>query len=271
MATFLFWNINKKPILDDIVVLCNENDVDILILAECEISEVTLLQALNKDRSPIFLSPFSPSQKLKFFYKYPNSSIRLVSDNAGVSIRHISPPVGSDIILVALHLPSKLHMSDLDQAFYSTRLKEPIESAETLIGHAKTLIIGDFNMNPFEVGIVAADGLHAVMDKQVALKQSRTVMGRESRFFYNPMWGRMGDTSIGPSGTYYYNHGNLCYFWNTFDQVLLRPDLLTFFKDDNLQVITNVGTKNLIAGDAIDHSVSDHLPIMITLELEKEG
>ena len=30
MSTILFWNINNKPLIDDIVALCNENEVDIL-------------------------------------------------------------------------------------------------------------------------------------------------------------------------------------------------------------------------------------------------
>jgi hypothetical protein len=47
MATILFWNINKKPLIDDIVYLCHSHQVDVLILAESKISVVALLKALN--------------------------------------------------------------------------------------------------------------------------------------------------------------------------------------------------------------------------------
>jgi len=37
MTTFLFWNINKQPILELIVSLVREHNVDVLILAESEL------------------------------------------------------------------------------------------------------------------------------------------------------------------------------------------------------------------------------------------
>jgi hypothetical protein len=47
MATFLFWNISKNNRYNDIVTLCHENEVDILILAESTIKETILLKVLN--------------------------------------------------------------------------------------------------------------------------------------------------------------------------------------------------------------------------------
>ena len=78
------------------------------------------------------------------------------------------------------------------------------------------------------------------------------------------MWGRMGDTSVGPPGTYYYSRG---YFWNTFDQVLLRPALFEYFSNNQLQVIDKIAQKTLLTKNGkIDKKISDHLPIVITLE-----
>lgn len=61
MATILFWNINKKPLVEDIVFLCHHDEVDILILAESNLSEVTVLQALNPGIDQKYLAPFNPS------------------------------------------------------------------------------------------------------------------------------------------------------------------------------------------------------------------
>ncbi len=92
-------------------------------------------------------------------------------------------------------------------------------------------------------------------------------------FFYNPMWGKMGDNSQGPPGTYYYNdssYANL--FWHTFDQVIMRPDLLEYFSDESLQVLDSIKGVSLVSPDGIpDTSIgSDHLPILVTLQIEQE-
>ena len=270
MATFLFWNINRNNVIDEIVTVCHDNSVDILVLAESYIPDESLLLALNKGKTRKYLAPFNPSDYLSFFIRYPEDSYKLISDEHRVAIRHILPPIGQDILLIAVHLPSKMHMTEADQLLQATRLSKTIKEAEKLIGHTNSLILGDLNMNPFEFGVVAADGLHGVMDKQIALKGNRTVQGISQPFFYNPMWSLIGDASPGPSGTYYYASGNVSYFWNTFDQVLLRPSLLKYYSDENLKVIDAIGHRKLVRSGRIDTKFSDHLPIVITLDLEKE-
>jgi len=225
---------------------------------------------LNSGRENVYIAPYNPSSRLSFFFRYPAESIGLVADEGDIAIRRISPPIGLDIILVALHLPSKLYMTEDDQKFQAVRVSQLIQEAESNVGHARTLVIGDLNMNPFEVGIVGADGLHAVMAKTIAQKRSRKVQGKERPFFYNPMWGRMGDSSVGAPGTYYYAGSSyVSYFWNTFDQVLLRPDLLDFFSQDDLRVISKIGDKDLMTKNGISSSYSDHLPVIVTLHTER--
>jgi len=273
MATVLFWNINKKRLFKEIKSLCNENEVDILILAEAKPANILdneILIDLNSGRENVYIAPFNLSSRLSFFFRYPLESIEPVSDEKGIAIRRISPPIGLDILLVALHLSSKLHMTEDDQKFQAVRVSQLIQEAESKVGHTRTLVIGDLNMNPFEAGVVGADGLHAVMTQTIARKGSRKVQGKEKPFLYNPMWGRMGDSSVGAPGTYYYPGSSyVSYFWNTFDQVLLRPKLLDFFLQDDLRVISKIGDNNLMTESGISSSYSDHLPIIVKLQIER--
>ena len=88
--------------------------------------------------------------------------------------------------------------------------------------------------------------------------------------FYNPMWGRFGDESVGPPGTYYYSSSdNLSYFWNIFDQVLIRPVLMPFFNEERMKVLTRVGDKSLLTTNGLPDAdaVSDHLPLVFRLDL----
>ena len=104
-------------------------------------------------------------------------------------------------------------------------------------------------MNPFEPGVVAAGGLHAVMSREVASRQSRTVQGRDYRFFYNPMWNHFGDANSPTAGSYFYNASeHVSYFWNLFDQVLIRPELAAPFDPDSLSIVTSAGSRSLVRG-----------------------
>jgi len=118
--------------------------------------------------------------------------------------------------------------------------------------------------------MIVADGFHAVMDKNVANIVDRRVGGKSYRLFYNPMWSRLGDDSVGSCGTYYYNNsGASNYFWHTFDQILLRPDLLHNYDHSALHVITRIADQELLTSDRIDERLSDHLPIVLRLDIER--
>ena len=245
--------------------LCREHDVDILILAECELSDVKILQTINSNLERKFTAPYNQFSRLSLFYRYAPESIRLVRDTDRVTIRRIFPPLSEDFLLVALHLPSKLRMQDKEQVFECLRVMQLVKEAEARVKHDRTLVIGDFNMNPFAVGMVSADGFHAVMDRNVASKVSRKVLGQDCKYFYNPMWQLMGSAQNDCMGTNYYRGGHISYFWNTFDQVLLRPSLIQHFKIIELSIISQIRNRSLIKNNKIDKSFSDHLPVATKL------
>ena len=88
--------------------------------------------------------------------------------------------------------------------------------------------------------------------------------------FYNPMWRFFGEhTPGGPAGTCYYNRAEHVWtFWNTYDQVLIRPSLLERFPDDALDVVRRVGGNSLLR-EGVPHRkrFSDHLPLVFDVDL----
>ena len=125
-------------------------------------------------------------------------------------------------------------------------------------------------MNPFEKGMVGALGLHGMMSRKIAERESRTVAKRRCKFFYNPMWSLYGDATRGPPGTYYYHRSKpIEYFWNIFDQVLLRPELLDRMDDSDIIIIDSDGENSFLTKNGIPNrnTVSDHLPILFKLNL----
>lgn len=274
MAKFLFWNINQRPITPLIVRLAREQAIDVAILAESRIPVVTLLEALNAGEHAAFVHPYNPSSRLQIFVRYPETSLGIIRDTEHLAIRLLRPPVGLEIIVVAAHLPSKRNYTDSEQTQLCTRIPGYIEAAEEKAGHRRTLIVGDLNMNPFEQGIVGSEGLHAASVRQIALRESRMVAKERKQFFYNPMWNYFGERTPGPPGTYYYNHAKpLTYYWNIFDQVLVRPALIPLLDEQSIQIITAIGDHQLLGADGRPHRAvgSDHLPLVFDLEIEKEA
>lgn len=84
------------------------------------------------------------------------------------------------------------------------------------------------------------------------------------------MWSRLGDESPGPPGTYYRSGGGISNpYWHMLDQLLLRPSLLPFYRKENLKVLAEVAGRSLLSEIGPDKSISDHLPLVIELELER--
>jgi hypothetical protein len=124
-------------------------------------------------------------------------------------------------------------------------------------------------MDPFEAGIIGAVGLHAVMSRQIAARDIRTVQGRDYRLFYNPMWGHFGDAKSSTAGSYYYDSAqHVNYFWHMFDQVLIRPELAERFDSSHVKIVTSLAERSLVRPDGRPDAAtcSDHLPVVFELE-----
>ena len=182
------------------------------------------------------------------------------------------------------HLPPKNYRDDYEQRREAEKLAEAIARAEdsAAIQHRRSLICGDFNMNPWDAGMIAANGLHAVMTRSIAEGSDKTtggrqVGGRPFRFFYNPMWAQFGEQDGKPVGshygTYYYSKGHaVTYFWNCFDQVLVRPALMARFQDRKLRILKGVGVPGeenlsfITAAGVPKEAYSDHLPLLFEID-----
>ena len=267
-SRFLFWNLGKKDLRPLLNRAVRENDVDIVILAECRSRPEEILSGLNQDVVR-FHSAFSACESIGIYAAFPRKFIRPVSEGARFTMRRIQLPLREEILLVAAHLPSKLRWKDNSQEQEVISLADDIRSAEVRRKHRRTVLVGDFNMQPFEDGMTGAKGLHGVMSRQVASRRSRIVQEREYPFFYNPMWSMMGDLSQGPPGSYFYESaGHIEHYWWMFDQVLIRPELVSKTRNDGFRFLTMIGKQSLVDGkDRPDSKVgSDHLPLYFEVD-----
>ncbi len=263
----VFWNVNKRRPHDQLCRIVKASKADLLVLAECTV-DAALTGKLLTDAGADFRLINTNAARVKVLCRTPGVNLALEKEASNWSILHVEPGANqsfSPFLVAVVHFPSRLHWSVEDLNGHCKWLGDDIRAAEHKRNHQRTLVVGDFNMNPFEQGMVDAHALHAVMSRDVAERESRTILRRSFTYFYNPMWRLMGDPLNGP-GTYFYRKATpVQYFWHTFDQVLLRPALLSIFDDSSLRIVRHDGTGDIIIqGKA---KASDHYPIQFSLNL----
>jgi hypothetical protein len=271
MISFLFWNLKDKPLQKLIVKISSIFDIDIFMFAEFSLDVDELLFQLKKaNKSDYFYAQGIGCQKIHIISRFSEDYVSPLYESSDLTIRHLNLPGLSDILLAVNHFPSKLYWDETSQLIECINLSNSILDAENDIGHSRTILVGDFNMNPFENGVISSEGLHAVMSRDIALRGKRIVKKKEYPFFYNPMWNFFGDASPGPPGTYYYKKSiHKVFFWNIFDQLLIRPDLLKYFDNEDLMIITSIEDTNLLDNNGVPdkNKGSDHLPIFFKLSI----
>jgi exonuclease III len=261
----LFWNVQKKDVPSEFSAFCQAREIDIVLLAEPGPHAKALGESLSAPGVGGYLRLSPTTERFEVFSRLSYSQLRPKHDDGRFSIWRLHPATGADFTVVVVHLPSKLHArNDLDQHESAQKVIQELQRVELEVGDQSSLIIGDFNMHPFDDGMVAANAFHGVMDRQIAFEKSRKVQGQSYDYFYNPMWSRMGDASKGPPGTHSYRDSGIrAFFWHTFDQVLIRPSLLNRVPDQNVEVISALGTLSLLNNSGKIAPTSDHLPLMV--------
>ena len=269
---FLFWNVGPRTAPRLVAEAAHELDADIVLLAEADFDE-DLNQELNASGERVFwFPPPLPGSRLRLHTRLPLGAVEPFAEKHWLAAYRVIPPIGLDLLLVGVHFGSKLRLDQRAQAAFSPRIREAIDEWELRIRHHRTVVTGDFNMNPFEDGVMGSEGLHAVMTRVDARRRSRQVSGTRRRFFYNPMWRHFGEREGAPPGTYRDNgSGPITFFWNIFDQVVVRPELLDYFDDTSVRVVTRLDGRSLATrtGRPNRKTASDHFPIVFEIVPER--
>lgn len=267
----LFWNIYKGRALPYLQAATLETGADVIIVSECSGQASDVVSVLNAGiNSNTFAESALNNNSIKCFYKTMSCKLAAAEDDPPrVTIRECRPVGEKPILIAAAHLPSKLHAENDEQYEAAREFSSLIRRAERKAGHSRTIAIGDFNMDPYALGMMAFDGMHGNAHlAEVLQRRSRTRKTNTREFFYNPSWSRLGDETLGPAGTYSSSRGGLTVSkWRHFDQALIRPDLLAAYKRGGYEIRTKIGSISLVTSNSVNKKYSDHLPILLNLEL----
>jgi exonuclease III len=263
---FLFWNTNRNDKIDDYLIkLVNEKSIDIIILAEYNNDVENLCRKLSIEGLDFKeTQTFKVCKRIKVLCKqyYQDEIIR---ETKHYTIKRIYNDI-NDYIIVAVHFPSKRNSQDKIRESRARHLITDLKKAERDAEHSNTIIIGDFNANPFEDTMISGECINAIPYRNIAKKISRELYDDELEFFYNPMWNFFGDNSL-PYGTYYYDKEQLTkYYWNIFDQVVIRPSLIDLFIENSLEIVSSIDGNSLFDKNSVPNKeISDHLPIVFNM------
>lgn len=266
MPRILFWNVNKRNLTEQVCSLATENFVDVVVLNECSVPDTTTLEALQMEVSPDFYIPKAGSRD-RFHCFCRNSGLDMSEVHSGVRISVRRARISSLTVLVALVHGVDIRNYDAESRIsFAHDLAREIRFVTEEKNTNRLLMVGDFNMNPYERGMNLAAGLNALMTKSCVQAGQRQFVGKKYDLYYNPMWSLFGDNTDGPAGTVYDTSNQGPYGWSILDQALLSHSIIDLFED--VKILTETGAHSLKdrQGRPDSQNMSDHFPIMLTLK-----
>lgn len=260
----LFWNTYKNEKINEVLSqLVVENNASIVALAEYS-GSIQELIALLSIYGVTMKEYATCCDRIKLLGSLDCVDLKLDDSHYTIQI------INSKDILCCVHLNSKLHADHEGyREILIDRIVHDIQMVEREVGTNNSIVVGDFNVNPYEISCIDARYFHSIPVCSEAERGSRIIGGNEYHMFYNPMWNLFGDFQK-PYGTYYYNAASTKNtYWNIFDQVIIRPALKKRFLKDSLKILTEIKTRYLL--DPYGHpdkNISDHLPIIFEITEE---
>ena len=253
-----------------LIEVIRERACDLVVLAEYGESISKLCEKINavseSDYKPIPNN--NGCDRIKGLIK---SKYRIVSiqEQARYQIVMIETTLYK-LLIGMIHNLSKLDYSERSQEALLNHFNYDLCEAEKSQDSNNTMVLGDFNVDPFEPACIAANTLHAIPFVEEVETLARVVSGIEYHKFYNPTWKLMGRKDI-PYATCYYNKSDIVnYYWHMFDQVIIRPQLIPAFQEDSLTIIEKSTSHNLLMNKKPNSkNYSDHLPLFYKLKEEK--
>lgn len=262
----LFWNVHNNIHINDILVQAIlETNADIIGLAEYNNTVITdLISNLNANQTTYYLFHFMGCKRIRIISKINPRLTMPLYQCSYYTIWNIPYNKNDRLNIVFLHFPI-CYLKEYDKIDIVDELREAIENCEIKTNCVNSVIVGDYNMNPFDKQMYVGKGLNAIPVSDIAKKQSREVRKKERLFFYNPTWNMIGDFTTPPGSYYKYESSVECLFWNLFDQVCIRPSLIDSFKQESLKYITKINNTDLLKNGIPNIEISDHLPLYFEL------
>ncbi|MEH7164405.1 endonuclease/exonuclease/phosphatase family protein [Priestia megaterium] len=291
--SIFFWNIygsgsqktkpeDFKHTIKAIRDLTTLHQFDIIILSECPDNEVRDLIELELKKIDDNYKNYSQfGSRLVTYHKIKSASE--IRDYK--LITKFTIPFERKLMIVGLHLHGRNQgLSDLDLYDEAATYKKAIMALAVQEETDDIIVVGDFNMDPFERGLVYRKNFNATFLKQVANGTTPEEETAENLvleedpnkypYFYNPSWHLHGNLFSNIPGTFYTRTSQNKIIYHMLDQVLVSPSLIDNFDFENFEIISeyiyNEENISLVSNHGIPKKklYSDHLPIRFVIKVK---
>ena len=183
-------------------------------------------------------------------------------------------------LVACVHMPSHRHGHQDEPSLHdvAVRYKKFILEAggQPLASFGNRIaVMGDFNMNPFDLGMLQPMSFYAV-NNQAYVRHTRLFVQEPEVMFYNPCWALLSDYDPGqpgvpkPSGsTYYGGTPSKKLYWHLYDQVIVSERLMDRLVPQELRIAPHTSLQTEVQSNIPRKKAiySDHLPLQFTLNL----
>lgn len=260
----LFWNTHRNVNINSYILdLVNENEIDVLVLAEYKADTNELNCNLEQSKKRLFKWNTTGCERIHIWGNYIDATPGEQNKYFSVQI------INNKYIVCGVHMHSNLNRERYDERLVlAGELMNSIRQIKQDLQSEYVIVIGDMNESPYEKTCLTANGFHALPALKIEDKSSRSVFGKEYEKMYNPMWNLFGDFKY-PPGTYYRVESKLynpC--WYMLDQVIMSQSMIPLMVREQLKIITKCGKNTLYTGNKYPNShISDHFPIMCEFKI----
>lgn len=266
MLNILFWNLKRNSIEDYIVDCIVENNVDIAVFSEFKGIDFTKIEK-NLGKMYARILAVQDDRKVTLIAK-TTFSVMLVQQQNRYNIYNVKTAV-KDYLLVAVHLEDRRNYETPDRKKTIEHLIVDVEQTEELLECSNTIIIGDFNANPYDEELTSKYAFNAVLFKSIIDKNEFTNPNslRQKRF-YNPILHYISeDTEM--YGSFYHEQNHMTPYWYCLDQVLVRKSLSNSV--NHVEYLKRIDTRDLLVNKIPNGKISDHLPLLVSLMEVENG
>lgn len=249
MVNILFWNVNKKDLRPLVCSIALAHSVDVVILCENKTSTTDTLIDLQTRVSSRFCAPLtiSPTPRFHCFSRSAGLDLEEVHEGARISVRRMQ--LNQQVVLLGVVHGIDMRNNDTETRQAAAQaMADEFRFVQEMQKTRQMILVGDFNMNPFDRAMNLAAGMNAMMTQSCVQRGTRTFQKKEYDFYYNPMWNLLGDKSGGPSGTVYDISNVGPYGWSMLDQVLVHHGALHLFGEVSIGIHLDDGLIDIPCG-----------------------
>ena len=149
--------------------MATEFGVDVFMFAESAFQPEELIAALQVAKIGRYCFPKAENKRIQIYTRFKQSALdeKYNSVDDRLTIRSLGTET-TTVLLAVIHFQSQWYATPNDQAMQTQVVSRNIVQTENELGHQRTILVGDLNMNPFDPGMVHAQGLNSVMTRNLA-------------------------------------------------------------------------------------------------------